>query len=410
MIIQVPSDTSKYDRKSLGGECMSKRMAIFTVSIGQGHHQVSKALQEEWEGRGFDAEIIDIFSKMEKPWADKLKQLYFYSIYRAPRLWDWTYQITNLKLASALASPFLQWCGKGLVSYCNQQKFDYIVTTHPMATQIGRVIKKKTRHPCKLFAVLTDFSTHFFSISKNIDGIFVAEVAERRQLEKQEPGCSFYSYGIPLRKTWDSLQNKEFYRRKLGLPLYDKIIVIAGGGEGVYRHEQIMTVLERENIPLHVYWFLGKEQEEQDSNQLPNGTVIRFLPFSDSYSDYVKGADLFLSKPGGVSMAEALKWQIPTGILPPLPGQEKINQLVLKKYPHVKVLDSSCSLVNVMEELNLASRTLQETEERGCARERIIDCILDHKGKNQLERGQKEESFFGRLLKKPSFSSSTRNT
>lgn len=389
---------------------MSKRMAIFTVSIGHGHHQVSKALQEEWEGRGFEAEIIDIFSKINTTTAKVVKKIYFYCIHHAPKLWDWTYHLTNMKGAENLSMPFFTWWGKELLQYCNEQEFDYIVATHPMATQIGRIIKRRSRRPSNLFAVLTDFSTHTFSISKEVDGIFVAEAEERRQLEEKQPDCSFHSFGIPLTKTWDSLKHKDFYRRKLGIPLREKIVVIAGGGEGVYREEELLAILGGEKLGLQVYWFLGKGQKIRESQLLANGTVIHYFPFSENYADYVKGADLFLSKPGGVSMAEAMRWQIPTGILPPLPGQEKINQQVLNSYPHVKILEHSSSLVDTMVELAPSGRNSFSTDDGACAREQIIDCILEYAGEAHEERN-KERSFnrtrFGR---KPSFTFSTRNT
>lgn len=389
---------------------MSKRMAIFTVSIGHGHHQVSKALLEEWEGRGFEGEIIDIFSKTETTkMANVMKKAYLYSIYRAPKLWDWTYRLTNVKGAATLATPLLQRWSMELLHYCNEGQFDYIVATHPLATQIGRMIKRRRDNRCKLFAVLTDFSTHSLSIAKDIDGIFVAEGREQRHLQQKQSACSFYSFGIPLTKNWDDLKPKAFYRKKLAIPLQDKIIVIAGGGEGIFREEQIMEMLGKEVSSFTVFWFLGKGQQKKQSRTLSNGTVIQYLPFSKDYPAYVKGADLFLSKPGGVSMAESLRWQIPTGILPPLPGQEKINQQILKDYPHAKVLDPTSSLVEVMEELTPQVRTASKLGEGPCAREQIIDCILRHKGKVREEQLGEGASLLSKLLRKPSFTSSTRN-
>ncbi|MDQ0253910.1 UDP-N-acetylglucosamine:LPS N-acetylglucosamine transferase [Evansella vedderi] len=209
---------------------MSKRMVIFTVSVGQGHHQVSKALQEEWEERGYKADIVDIFSYMKKRTAFNMKKAYFYSIYSVPKLWDWTYQFTNCKAASWLLSPLLRIWWKKLLSFCEQESYEIIVTTHPLASQIGLMIKKNLSHKPKLFAVLTDFSTHCLSISKEMDAIFVAEKAELEKLRKKNPQCTFYSYGIPLRKKWDEPVEKELYQKKLNLPFSKKVLVIAGGG------------------------------------------------------------------------------------------------------------------------------------------------------------------------------------
>ncbi|MDG5789519.1 glycosyltransferase [Evansella sp. AB-P1] len=355
---------------------MPKRMVIFTVSIGEGHHQVSRSLKEEWKARGYEAEIIDIFSFMDETKASKMKNSYFKSIHHYPKVWDWTYSITNCGLTSYVVRPFLSNWWNDLIQYCCQSNIDIYVATHPIATQIGILIKMKSHRPVKLFAVLTDFSTHHLSISKWVDATFVAEKRELVKLKKRYSNVVFYSFGIPLRKLWDKRVNKSILRKKLKLPLDKTIVVISGGGEGVISKEKIKIILENDEVSSHVNWFLGKKVSDlPEPVQLQNGSTIQYFPFCDNYHEYVKAADLFISKPGGVSMAEAIKWHIPTGLLSPLPGQERINQKVLLSYPNITLLDESVKLSTVIGKLQ---EGLEQNPIHEHSRVRVIDKIVAH--------------------------------
>jgi processive 1,2-diacylglycerol beta-glucosyltransferase len=56
---------------------------------------------------------------------------------------------------------------------------------------------------------------------------------------------------------------------------------------------------------------------------------VRTLRFVDNIYDYMHAADVFVTKPGGLSTAEALVAQIPMVLCKPLPGQEERNARVL---------------------------------------------------------------------------------
>jgi processive 1,2-diacylglycerol beta-glucosyltransferase len=56
---------------------------------------------------------------------------------------------------------------------------------------------------------------------------------------------------------------------------------------------------------------------------------VRVLRFVDNVYDYMHAADVLVTKPGGLSTAEALVAQVPLVLCRPLPGQEERNARVL---------------------------------------------------------------------------------
>ena len=56
---------------------------------------------------------------------------------------------------------------------------------------------------------------------------------------------------------------------------------------------------------------------------------MRALRFVENVYDYMHAADVFVTKPGGLSTAEALVARVPMVLCKPLPGQEERNARVL---------------------------------------------------------------------------------
>jgi processive 1,2-diacylglycerol beta-glucosyltransferase len=56
---------------------------------------------------------------------------------------------------------------------------------------------------------------------------------------------------------------------------------------------------------------------------------VRALGFVDNVYDYMRAADVLVTKPGGLTASEALVAQLPMVLCRPLPGQEERNARVL---------------------------------------------------------------------------------
>lgn len=363
-----------------------KTIIILSVSVGEGHNQVSRALMEELKDRGFHSEMLDIFALMKHSHAQFIKNIYFQMINERKFLWEFVYAVTKIHLLHKLLFPLLlHFFWKDLESYCVKRNIKQIITTHPLATFIGVEIKRKLKNQVKLFAILSDFSTHELCLSPQLDGLFVAEEEEEKRLKKLLANTPVFSYGIPLRKVWDLVYSKREMRKKLQLPFYERIIVLSGGGEGLLPYEKIIRMLERDKRPSYIISFLGVNgQQKRTSYQLKNGSFVQFIPFSTNYFEYVMAADLLISKPGGVTMAEAIRLGVPTVMCSALPGQEKMNEIHLKrKYPAFQSIDDTfCASEFISQYKNTQKESIRMRD----ARKKIVDKILELSNLLQLEK------------------------
>ena len=105
-----------------------------------------------------------------------------------------------------------------------------------------------------------------------------------------------------------------------------------GGGLGLAPIERMLRALKPVRAPIAAVVVAGRNArigrrlaEAADSVSFP----VRVLPFVENVYDYMHAADLLVTKPGGLTTAEALVAQLPLVLCKPLPGQEERNARVL---------------------------------------------------------------------------------
>ena len=53
--------------------------------------------------------------------------------------------------------------------------------------------------------------------------------------------------------------------------------------------------------------------------------MLHAIGFTDRVADYMHAGDLLITKPGGLTVSEALAAGIPLAVFDPIPGQEEDN-------------------------------------------------------------------------------------
>jgi processive 1,2-diacylglycerol beta-glucosyltransferase len=238
-----------------------------------------------------------------------------------------------------------------------------------------------------LYSVITDFSTHRLSLTSCVSGVFLSEKEEAAELQMVYPHCRFYPFGIPVKKVWEEQTEKQLIRKKLGISSGKPVLVVSGGGEGLTPEKKIKKLLQKDRQAWEVYLFGGKDHEKKPSRQIINGgSVLISKPFTPDYVDYVKAADLVISKPGGVSMAEAVSSNVQVGIISPLPGQEKENRRVLASYHGVHIIHRRTVLSDL---LNKTDKRPVFRKGRGNPRKQIVQAMI---GKEEVYTTAKAEN------------------
>jgi processive 1,2-diacylglycerol beta-glucosyltransferase len=108
-----------------------------------------------------------------------------------------------------------------------------------------------------------------------------------------------------------------------------------GGGLGFGPMERILHALQAVEPPIAAVVVAGRDPRVETRILDAAQSVaypVRVLRFVDNVYDYMHAADALVTKPGGLSSAEALAAGIPMVLFKPLPGQEERNVRVLTEW------------------------------------------------------------------------------
>jgi processive 1,2-diacylglycerol beta-glucosyltransferase len=260
-----------------------------------------------------------------------IPQMYRYLYHRAERATEvgpfrtWAHQFTagNLHSLIALERP------------------DVVACTHAFPTGAMAEYKRLYDPSLPVVGIVTDFAVHAFWAHENVDGYCVATPAMRdalraRGVDLERVGVT----GIPVDPRFGaSSEPRESIRGRLGLPLDRRIVLIMGGGLGIGPLSRILRSLEEargsHDEPIAAVVIAGRnaraERRVLDAAECV-GYPVRVERYVENVYDYMHAADVFVSKPGGLSTAEALAAEVPMVLYKPLPGQEERNVRVLTEW------------------------------------------------------------------------------
>jgi processive 1,2-diacylglycerol beta-glucosyltransferase len=263
-----------------------------------------------------------------------------------------------------------QYTATNLRALVNERKPDVVVCTHAFPCGVMAEYKRQFDPELPVAGIVTDFVVHPFWIYSNID-LYAVATREMRQalINRGVARERIELSGIPVdpRFAQHRLPVAEL-RAALGLPVDRRMVLMMGGGLGIGPLELMIRALERVEVPVAGTIIVGRNAALQRRvTALAERTAypLRILGFVDNVFDYMRAADVLVSKPGGLSSSEALSAELPMVLVKPLPGQEERN---------TRYLVSRRAAVRADGEAQLA-RAIADVLEPGERRERLLQRI-----------------------------------
>ncbi len=225
---------------------------------------------------------------------------------------------------------------KNLAKYLEQEfKAKTIITTHAHAAGLVSILKEPPyKKDLYLAQVYTDFQFHAFYQSKQVDHYFAPAEWVAVQLRKSGSQAKVTASGAPIHPCFGIELDKTSLRKKIGIPLDDKPVVLVSRGSfgwGNKKNLEIVRLLASSNLPIHVIANAGKNIELAEQmykitkeNQKDRST-LRVLGWVNNMYEFMALADVYVGKPGGMQVAESLSQGTPLLVFDPIPGQEDAN-------------------------------------------------------------------------------------
>lgn len=313
---------------------MSKKILILHTSIGLGHKYIAQNIGYQLEQAGCEVKVEDILEVQKGRLVEVSTQIHKWMNLKAPWIWSFLYFFTNLNFVSKITLPVRLWvasrnCQRTL-EVINGFKPDVVISVHTTASGVIAYLKKK-----KLFTGIfgigfSDFHLHKFWLYPNAD-FYLANIEEQKQEmlklgidEKKINVC-----GIALKPRAEF--NIQEIKNRLGIKPGEKVVLIGSGSLGTGFKEKLIEDLDKE-FQVRPIVVCGKNSllAEKLKLKFKEGKTI-VLGFYTPMQELYAIADIFLSKPGGLSTSESLQFGVPLFLTHYLPGQEELNVRYLQK-------------------------------------------------------------------------------
>lgn len=285
-----------------------------------GHWAASQSLRQQILG-GFpkaEVAVIDFPAYAMPDISDVMYKSFQLLVSYGSPLFNTYYKATSLGHPDA-RPPFEELFLDKLVELLYKYRPDAVIATHPFCAQIVSRLKEKNKYKLDLplITCITDVSSHPEWINRNTDCYLVPsrEVLESLA-EKGVNPTKICVTGIPVRK--------EFYK----LPRHQKKscrhLLIMGGGLGLLPTSDAFY-RELNAIPdTHITIITG-HNEKLFRRLRGRWKNIEVIGYTDKVWDYMKDADMIVTKPGGITLFESIFAQVPVFTWQPSLCQEKNN-------------------------------------------------------------------------------------
>jgi processive 1,2-diacylglycerol beta-glucosyltransferase len=132
--------------------------------------------------------------------------------------------------------------------------------------------------------------------------------------------------GIPIDPAFALPFDKAELLRAFGLDPQRPVVLVMGGGMGPAPLDKVVEILELCGLPLQVLAVCGHNQKMRQRLERLRSMValdLHVFGWTDTVPELMAVADLLISKPGGVTAAEALAIGLPMVLTHPIPGPEE---------------------------------------------------------------------------------------
>lgn len=344
-----------------------KRIILMYISEISGHHSATLAIEKALKILAPETEILNFNAfNYTNPISEKIiNRLYMTVIKNTPQVWEYLYDnpdvIKNLEVIKKSLHKFNSQKFKDLFS---KFKPDLVACTQAFPCGMVADYKKIYNSNIPLIAVLTDYAPHSYWIYDTVNYyVTPSEEIALRLAQKDVPIDRIKPLGIPFDPRFNSPVNKAECFKKLNLRSDLPTLLIMGGGQGLGPIKTIVESLEKIKHEIQVLVITGNNKKLYRSlvkkiRKMKNKYLI--YGYIDNVFELMEISNIIITKPGGITTAEALVKKIPMLIISPIPGQEANNTAYLTKIGAAIKVDDLENMNLVIDDLLVSKEKLRE--------------------------------------------------
>lgn len=312
---------------------MKKKALIFYI-FSDGHFHAASAIEKGLEGLESDIDIkmVNAFSYTNPILGKIINKAYLSVIKKKPEVWGNMYDNPDLLKKTKKARETVHKLNMSKIKrLIKSYSPDIVFCTQAFPCGMISDYKKTSGDNIPLVGVLTDHAPHSYWLHDEVD-VYVApsEEVKATLVEKGVSPEKIKVLGIPVDPSFARTKAKSRILKEMGLSPQGPVVLIMGGSQGLGSMEEVVrSLVEDEQHKYQLLIVTGSNKKLYNKlkklEKKEKTDRMCVLSFVSNIDELMEVSDIIVTKPGGMTTAEALVKNLPIMIVKPIPGHERLN-------------------------------------------------------------------------------------
>ncbi len=310
-----------------------KKVLLLSCNTGQGHNASAQAVKEYFEARGVACELKNALLFVSKWFSDFASWGHIFMYRKAPDIFRLGYNFSKknpwIFEEKSAVYRFLVSGANRLYDYIQDNGFDAVICTHLFPTMILSQLKKTRSLSVKTGFVGTDYTYYPGTESCDVQFFFIAHASLiQSYVDIGIPRERIVPSGIPVQERFREKTDKAEAKRRLGVGAGSRHLLMMCGSMGCGPMPKMLRRIV-ENMPgdVEVTVICGTNRSlyKRLSSSYRDCPRVHVVGYTDEVPLYMDASDLYLTKPGGISVTEAAVKNLPMAFINAVAGCEQYN-------------------------------------------------------------------------------------
>jgi processive 1,2-diacylglycerol beta-glucosyltransferase len=336
---------------------MSKQKKIFILyaCFGEGHWQAASALRQSFAHLdNIEVKLIDLLAESH-PVINEVSQYVYKKSYNVlPQVYGWVYEATKGMKSDSLFATWLHSFGAlTLQKLIEIEKPDAIIHTFP--TLVLPSVSERMGRKIPMFNVITDFDLHLRWVHPEVDKYYVATEDMSKQLcDLGIAPDRVAATGIPIRPSFSPERFRATAAYSYGLTPHKPIVLVMAASNalgGTDTGALCRKLVEQCNVQVVIVCGRNRALERALKDYFAKNADVSVLGYVDQMDELMAISSCILTKPGGLTLSEAIIAELPIFLFRPVPGQERNNARYLENKGAAVICQTAKQLLGAIREL-----------------------------------------------------------
>ncbi|MBR4892848.1 MAG: glycosyltransferase [Clostridia bacterium] len=342
---------------------------ILTITTGHGHNQVAASVNQYAKDKGHNVDVLDALLHINPFCQKALDKGFLLSSSLTPAAYNTVYNLLDKRKPKIKKympySLTYQEFDKKIVNYIKETKPDAIICTHVVAAHFVSNLKKVGIN-IPTFGIVTDYTIHPYWNRTDIDYYIIPNEeliseAVNKGIDKEK----ILPFGIPINPKFNTSTDKKEARKILGLEDKPTILMMSGSMGYGNLFKQLENLCES-SYDFQIVTICGNNKRiKKKIDEHSFSKKIYNIGFSKNVHLYMDACDIAVTKPGGITVSEALVKCLPIILINPIPGHEIKNMDFLVKGQVAYAVSKDISICDIVDKL------FKFDDEINCMKEKI---------------------------------------